>query len=212
MKRICLIRGTGECWRRIEEFLGGVNAAVVVMDGEPRQEEVMGHHPDLLITDSRVHHNMLRWLGGMPVIVVKEGTPPTAMLRETAGRNLLITGWPLERSRFLDITSNMLSIAPRRVFRTLIRIFSEGDDIGSLGQSTDFSLSGLAFKTENTFSHGNEITISFSIPEASRSLRIRVEIVRKASAGEDGRSVYGARFLEIDAEDRRLLTTFILGG
>ena len=172
----------------------------------------MAHHPDLLITDSRVHHNMLRWLGQMPVIVVKEGTPPTTMLREAAGRNLLITGWPLEKSRFLDITSSMLSIAPRRVFRTLIRIFSEGDDIGSLGQSTDFSLSGMAFKAEMRFSRGDEITISFSIPEASDSLRIGIEIVRSASAGEDGRSAYGARFLNIDAEDRRLLTTFILGG
>ena len=212
MKKICLIRGGGEYWRKIEDFLGVVNAAVVVMDGEPRQEEIMGHHPDLLITDSRVHHNMLRWLGQMPVIVVKESTPPTTMLREAADRNLLITGWPLEKSRFLDITSSMLSIAPRRVFRTLIRIFSEGDDIGSLGQSADFSLSGMAFKAEMRFSRGDEITISFSIPEASDSLRIGIEIVRSASAGEDGRSVYGARFLNVAAEDRRLLTTFILGG
>jgi hypothetical protein len=212
MKRICLIRGTGEYWSKIEGFLSGVNAAVVVMDGDPQQEEIMGHHPGLLITDSRGHHNMRRWLGRMPVVVVKEGTPPTTMLREAAGRNLLITGWPLEISRFLEITSNMLSIAPRRVFRALIRLFREGDDIGSLGRSTDFSLSGLAFKSEQGFSHGDEVTISFSIPEARRSLRIGVEIVRKTSAGEDGRSVYGARFLDIDAEDRRLLTTFILGG
>ena len=56
------------------------------------------------------------------------------------------------------------------------------------------------------------ITISFSIPEARQSLRIGVEIVRAASAGEDGRSVYGARFLDIKEEDRKLLTTFILGG
>jgi hypothetical protein len=212
MKRICLIRGGGEYWRKIEDFLGGVNATVIVMDGEPRQEEIMRHHPDLLITDSRVHHNMLRWLGQMPVIVVKEGTPPTTMLREDTDRNLLITGWPLARARFLGITSSMLSIAPRRIFRTLIRIFTEGDDIGSLGQSTDFSLSGMAFKTEKGLVRGDEITISFSIPEASRSLRIGVEIVRGGAAGEDGRTPYGARFLDIDAGNRRLLTTFILGG
>jgi hypothetical protein len=212
MKKICLIRGSGDHWNKIEGFLSGVNATVVVMDGAPRQEEIMGHHPDLLVTDSRVHHDMLRWLGQMPVIVVKENTPPTTMLREAAERNLLITGWPLEKSKFLDITSGMLSIAPRRVFRTLIRIFSKGDDIGSLGQSTDFSLSGMAFKTEKKLFRGDKIIISFSIPEARESLRIGIEIVRSASAGEDGRSAYGARFLDISADDRKLLTTFILGG
>ena len=137
-------------------------------------------------------------------------SPPVALVRSSNDRNLLITGWPLERDQFLEITSRMLTIAPRRSFKTLIRIFGENDEVGGVGQSKDFSLTGLAFQTGKRLKEGETVAISFSIPEAKQSMRLEANVVRSAPENEGKDGIYGARFVDLGGEDRRLLTAFIL--
>jgi len=213
VKRICLVKDERTYWTTIEEFLRGVNAITSVVSGVPRPEEILALNPDLIVSNAKAHHGMPRAVRKIPIIVIKEGSPPVALVRDTSDRNLLITGWPMEREQLLEITSRMLSVAPRRAFRTLIRIFTQDDDIGILGQSHDFSLSGLAFWTEKVLSSGEEVKISFSLPEANHSLRLGAQVMRTTPLEQgDGRWLYGARFTGLGEKDRGLLTSFVLRG
>jgi len=210
VKKICLIRDERPLWTEVEKFLGGVNAQIFIQSGEPHAHEILRFEPNLIIAHARAHHGLVHKIRKFPFIVLKDGTPPVALVRDAAERNLLITGWPLQRGQFLEITSRMLSVAPRRVFRTLIRIFVEGESVGSLGQSTDFSRSGVAFKTERRLKRGDKITISFSLPEENTSLRLGAEIVRVAQDNREKGAFYGARFATLTVSKMILLNSFIL--
>jgi hypothetical protein len=210
LKKICLIKDERPLWAEVEKYLGGVNAQLLILSGQPDGVEIVRFQPNLIIANARAHHELSHRIRKFPVIVLKEGTPPVALVRDAAERNLMITGWPLQRGQFLEITSRMLSVAPRRVFRTLIRIFAEGESQGSLGQSKDFSRSGVAFKTERTLKRGEQVTISFSLPEESTSLRLGAEIVRVTPDQAEGSALYGARFTALTAEKTGLLNNFIM--
>ena len=123
MKKICLISDDRPLWKEVKVYLGGVNAELVVFSGSPSADEILGLDPGLVVANARAHHALRRRVHKIPVIVIKEGTPPVALVRETSERNLVITGWPLSREQFLEMTSRMLSIAPRKIFKSLIRIF-----------------------------------------------------------------------------------------
>jgi hypothetical protein len=211
IKRICLIRDDRPLWVKVAEYLQEVNAETITLEGDPLPGEIQSTRPNLIILNARVHHGMGHRFSHTPMMVIKEGTPPVALIRETAERNLFITGWPLGNKQFLEITSRLLTIAPRRIFKTLIRIFVTGDDHGFLGQSRDFSLSGMAFMAERDLKNGEKIHVSFSIPEKNKSLRLGAEVTRRSSTQEeDGRYLYGARFEGLGDEDRNTLTSFIL--
>ncbi|MFC1657096.1 PilZ domain-containing protein [Candidatus Moduliflexota bacterium] len=210
MKKICLIRDDRTYWSTIEKYLCAVNAEVSTSGGNDEPEGLIDSKPDLIIANAKAHHGMARRIRQIPTIVIKEGTPPVALVRTTAERNIMITGWPLERYQLLDITSKMLAVAPRRLFRTLIRIFTKGDEFGSLAQSRDFSLSGMAFKSEKHLSKGEKIKISFSLPDVNRSMRLDAEVMR-GNGKDDGKdSLYGARFVNLDKDNHHLLSSFVL--
>jgi len=211
LKRICLIEDERPLWREVKGFLGGVNAELVVLCGNPPANEVLDLDPGLIVANARAHHALLHRIRKIPVIVIKEGTPPVVLVRETEERNLVITGWPLRKEQFLEMTSRMLTIAPRKIFNSLIRIFRQVDDLGALGQSKDFSMSGMAFRSEVKLKRGARITISFSLPEDGRNLRLGAEVVRVALDDEKERVLYGARFQDISAREAGLLNAFILG-
>jgi hypothetical protein len=210
LKRICLIEDERPPWREVKNFLGGVNAELVVLSGAPPGDEVLGLDPNLIVANARAHHALLHRIRNIPVIVIKEGTPPVVLVREAGERNLVITGWPLRKEQFLEMTSRMLTIAPRKVFKSLIRIFRQGEDLGALGQSKDFSMSGMAFRSELKLRKGARITVSFSLPEDGRNLRLGAEVVRVALDDEKERVLYGARFQDVTSREAGLLSAFIL--
>lgn len=211
MKKICLVRDDRKFWETIEKYLGDVNAEAVLMAGDCGSDDVLAQKPDLVIANALFHHSISRRLKQYPIIVIKEGTPPVTMAGTSSNRNLIITGWPLQKGDFLEMTSQMLAIPPRKVFRTIIRVYAGDDEIGSLGQSVDFSLSGIAFKTSREFSVGSRIIISVTLPETEERLRLHAVIQRCNLAGRDGNTIYGASMKEIPAADKRMLRDFILG-
>ena len=98
----------------------------------------------------------------------------------------------------------------RKIFKSLIRIFDQGEEFGVLGQSKDFSMSGMAFWSELKLKRGARITVSFSLPEDGRNLRLGAEVVRVALDDEKERILYGARFQDTTPREAGLLTAFIL--
>lgn len=211
MKRICLIEDERPLWREVKGFLGGVNAELVVLNGSPAGNEVLELDPGLIVANARAHHTLFHRIRKIAVIVIKEGTPPVALVRDSEERNLVITGWPLRKEQFLEMTSRMLTIAPRKTFKSLIRIFLQGAELGALGQSRDFSMSGMAFRSDLKLKRGAKITVSFSLPEDGRNLRLGAEVVRVGLDEEKERVLYGARFQGISSREAGLLTAFILG-
>jgi hypothetical protein len=210
VKRICLIEDERPLWREVKGFLGGVNAELAVLSGSPPGNEVLELDPGLIVANARAHHDLFHRIRKIPVIVIKEGTPPVVLVRNSEERNLVITGWPLRKEQFLEMTSRMLTIAPRKTFKSLIRIFRQGEELGSLGQSKDFSMSGMAFQSELKLKKGTEITVSFSLPEDGRNLRLGAQVVRVALDEEKKRVLYGARFRGISSREAGLLTAFVL--
>lgn len=211
VRKICLVRDERDFWGTIETYLGAVNAELTLMSGDPGTPRILECRPDLIVTGAKVHHGLMYKARKVPMIVVKENTPPVALINQLENRNLVITGWPIEKENFLEITSRMLFIAPRKIFRTIIRIFPEGEEFGLLGQSCDFSLTGVAFTSSRSIPTGQSVEISFSVPKANRSLRLGAEVVREAD-GDAGGKLYGARFVDLSSEQSRTLNAFVLSG
>ncbi len=210
MKKICLIKDERKFWGIVEKFLGAVNAATSGMSDDASSDDILGRKPDLLITNALFHHRSSNRLKQYPTIVIKEGTPPVTLDGTGANRNLLISGWPIEKSDFLAMTSRMLSIPPRKTFRTIIRVYSGDDSIGTLGRSEDFSLSGVAFRMSRELAIDTAIEISVTLPDVEKRMRFQAVIKRSVPVGRDDGTLYGASFSGLSAADEKMLAEFIL--
>jgi hypothetical protein len=122
VKKICLIRDERKFWETVESYLRAVNAASASLSLEASSDEVIAAKPDLIISNALFHHRVSSRVKQYPTIVIKEGTPPVTLDGTSANRNLLISGWPIQKGDFLNMTSRMLTVAPRKTFRTIIRV------------------------------------------------------------------------------------------
>lgn len=209
-KRICLIADGHPLWREVKKFLGAVSAEVLALYGQPEAERIVSFEPQLIVTSAREHHRLLHRIRRYPVIVIREGTPPVALVREAEERNLVLTGWPLGQEQFLELTSRMLSVAPRKEFRTLIRVFRPGELVSTIGESRNFSKSGMAFTTGARLRRGSRVAVSFSLPDDSRSLRLGAEVVRVRVSRNGDEVFYGACFEKVPAREAALLNAFVM--
>ena len=98
-------------------------------------------------------------------------------------------------------------MSERKTFRTIVRFFPEGSEYTYMGQSIDFSLSGMAFKAPCHVEAGTRGDISFTLPGVEGSVRFRIEIMRSSIVDEE--TVYGGKFLNPDSNTLRTLDSFI---
>ena len=77
-----------------------------------------------------------------------------------------------------------------------------------MGQSVDFSFSGMSFKTQYQLDLGTRVEISLSLPDVDNSIMIPLEIVRNVPEGK--LITYGARFTTLASSTRELLEKFVL--
>ena len=209
MKRICLVRDEQEFWDNIASTLRMAHAEVCDLGCDLDEKAIAESRPDLVVTGPAHFSHLPSRFSRLPKIVIEdEGKHlPSG---SAADENLNVLTWPIGRSELLEATSKMLSISPRKKFRTLIRIMVAGDAIGTMGRSVDFSLSGLAFATEKEYSSGQEVVISFSIPGEDQSIKFPVEIIRNSANGGDKEGLYGARYLDLSTETAGIVRDFIL--
>ena len=142
------------------------------------------------------------------MIIIGRGGDPGTITPDPDNEKRVSLCWPVASTKFLKLTSELSLLAERRTFRAILRLFQGDDDFPAMGQSIDFSSSGLAFRTQSDFTLGERINVSFSLPGVETSLRMPIEIVRKAD--ETAGMVYGARFLGMDSMDRRAIDKFIM--
>ena len=79
---------------------------------------------------------------------------------------------------FLALTSRLLGVSERRLFRAVIGIKRAGQDHVHMGASREFSLTGLSFALAVDLQQGERILISFYVPGARSRVSLEGEVVR----------------------------------
>ena len=209
MKDVLILKDARLLWQTIQIYLGGINAAVRVVDAGEPEEKIAGGEADLLIMGAEQFRS-----GGVPrgylkVIVIDPG----GSLGELSGklrRGDSCLEWPCSRERFLEQTASVLGVAPRKVFQTVIRIFVPSVQYGVVGKSADFSLTGMSFTAEGFFSIGQKVSVSLSLPAEQQRIILEGKVARSRSDNGGRFTLYGVEFGDIDRATEEALKTFVL--
>lgn len=203
MKTICIIKDERSFWEEIEGYLKDVNARVFSFDS-PSLECLSERNQDLIIGNVRIYKKLISIPQNIPKIVITDETIP-----DDKSRDIYFIKWPISKDTFLEITSRLLSISLRRTFKTIISITSKVDNETCIGQSLDFSMSGMSFKSEKSFNVGDILKLGFFIPNFSERVSFDAEVMRSYFDPDDVSIHYGARFLNIDEKMKKVLEGFI---
>lgn len=211
VRTVLLVRDAGGFWAEVESHLAKVNARVVACTAPELATALDEVGPDLVVLGEAVH----RTLGGVltrPQIVVRREPTPAVQVVDGARPALAFAGWPLPEATFLELTARMLRVSERRTFRALIRIFRPRVRESLMGISLDFSLSGMALRTDQALELGETLVISLHLPGGKGSLSLLSEVTRTATDPTDGTTYYGARYVNLDPPTRQTLREFVWSG
>ena len=81
-----------------------------------------------------------------------------------------------------------------------------------MGQSENFSLTGMAFRSTLPLEKGDEVTVSFNVPGVKKRIQIGCAIARVVAGDSGDGKLFGASYLGLESGTQRLLTEFILNG
>jgi hypothetical protein len=211
VKNVYLLPDKGRHWDEIEGYLRGVNANVIHFREDIDPQDLEMAPPDLFIISEKSSSSLLIYrLRNHVIMVVREGGVPGAISPAPNNPKLVTVNWPITSSAFLKLSAELTRLAERRVFRALLRIFPAGGGTPAIGRSMDFSHSGMALRTTHHLAIGARVEISLSLPNMDASVRFPVQIARNAPDGEEAE--YGARFIGLDEERRKILDEFIMQG
>lgn len=211
MKRILLIEDERPFWPRIRDLLTKVNAVVEeVRPGNP-PGACGGSPPDLVIIgDTDFAARPRGWWSGA-LLVLEKGRAPDLVTSAGGGDRQMVASSGIDECAFLALTSRLLGVAERRLFRAVIGIKRAGQAHVHMGASREFSLTGLSFALAVDLRPGERIVISFYVPGARSRIFLEGEVARTFVDPEDGSACFGARFVGISAEEQRVLERFVWG-
>lgn len=118
---------------------------------------------------------------------------------------------PVDKVRFISVVSKLMRRSPRRVFRILISLLTEENNVRYSGVSVDFSETGIAFESSADFAKGQKLTVNFVNPKNRKRFSLKAEVIRRASTQPGGTSFYGVRFIEMTEKDGQEMKNFLLG-
>lgn len=208
MRTVLLVRDDAAFWDEVGSRLGKANARVVACTAEELVAAADEVGPDLVVLSDRVHQGAGAGLR-QPRIVVRLEPQPSVRVVDGSRPPLAFAGWPLPEATFLELTARMLRVSERRTFRALIRILRPRVRETVMGTSLDFSITGMALRTETALELGETVVISLHLPAGRGSLSLLSEVTRVASDPTDASTFYGARFLNLDPPTRQSLREFV---
>lgn len=209
LKSICIIKGKEPFWKDVKKFLSGTNAEFFSLESAEDLTALKGLTPTLLIMNTDSYFALPPAAASCMKLVIEGKKVSPAYLRPRSGRKTIMIDWPQEEKVFLELTSRMLTIPPRRFFRAMIRILPKSDTIAYVGESEDFSLTGLGFRTDHALNEGEEVKISVALPNKHQPAHLEAEVVRRHSCLDDQSTLYGARYVNLATDTRTALTHFI---
>ncbi|HEY5999879.1 MAG TPA: PilZ domain-containing protein [bacterium] len=209
MKRILLIEDGRPFWPRIRDLLRKVNAVVEELGPGETFAERGGTAPDLLIVGDagRAAGRTGRWRG--PLLVLEKGRDPDDVTpRDGAAQQVTASSSVGERT-FLALTSRLLGVSERRLFRAVIGVKRARQAHVHMGASREFSLTGLSFTAPAELAVGERIVVSFYVPGAGQRVALEAEVARAFPDPEDGSTCYGARFAGLSPAEEDVLRRFV---
>lgn len=209
-KNIYIIKDGSTFWKKIEWLLTNVNAKIFTFNEQSAPDIKFDPKPDLVIAAEPVYKRISFLFQNYPRLIIQDSDSFNPTIHESKDKEYGIASWPVEDGAFLELTSSMLNLPERKVFRTLIRIFPFGKETFYIGQSENFSLTGIAFKSEANLNHGDGVTISFHVPVISANLKLDAKVVREYYIKDSDATFYGARFIDVDDKDKDILFKFVL--
>lgn len=210
MRTVLLVRDGRAFWAEVESRLAKANARVVVCTAAGLAATDQAGY-DLVVLDEQLHREQGRTLQ-RPRIVLRESAEPAVTIVDGERPALAYAAWPLPEAAFLELTARMLRVSERRTFRTLIRILRPRMQVATMGTSLDFSLTGMALRTEQVLEPGETAVVSMHLPGGRESLRFLTEVTRVATDPTDASTYYGVRFVNLDAASQQKLREFVLQG
>lgn len=193
-------------WKEVAGYLKSANAEVFTFD-ESALSATLPRQPDLIIAGEKAYQAISAQ--NIPKIVIADGN---AKAVERKAKDIYFVVWPISKEAFLEITARLLYISERRVFNALITITLKDKNETYLGRSENFSMSGIAFKCDKPLNKADEVIISFYVAGVSRRVSLEADVVRSAIDPADGTAYYGARFINLTAETKDILSRFIEKG
>ncbi len=209
MKRILLIEDGRPFWPRIRDLLAKVNAVVAEVGSGDSIGAAMAARPDLvLIGDTRQAALQPGWWDGA-LLVLEKGRPPDLVTPIGQGAHRMAASSSIGERAFLSLTSRLLGVSERRLFRAVIGIKRAGGEHVHMGASREFSLTGLSFSLAVDLQLSERILISFFVPGARRRVSLEGEVVRAFDDPEDGPHCFGARFVGLSPDEQQVLKRFV---
>jgi len=211
VKRILLIEDDRPFWPRIRDLLAKVNA--VVAEVRPGDSITAGAaaRPDLVVIgDTSYATRSPGWWDGA-LLVLEKGRAPDLVTSIGDGSQQVAASSGIGERAFLALTSRLLGVSERRLFRAVIGIKRAGQAHVHMGASREFSLTGLSFALAVDLRPGERIVISFYVPGARDRIFLEAEVARTFADPEDGSDCFGARFVGLSAEEQRVLERFVWG-
>ena len=209
MKHILLIEDHRPFWPRIRDLLAKVNA--VVAEVRPGDSIAAGAaaRPDLVVIGDTSHAaRSPGWWDGA-LLVLEKGRAPDLVTPIGSGSQQVAASSSIGERAFLALTSRLLGVSERRLFRAVIGIKRAGQAHVHMGASLEFSLTGFSFSLGVKLLQGERILITFYVPGARSRVSLEGEVVRSFADPEGGSSCFGARFVGLSAEEQQVLKRFI---
>lgn len=196
-------------WNDVKRLLAKANARIADCTLAQLEEASDRTNPDLVMLDETAHQAAGRLLR-QPQVVVRSGGAAGVTMPTHARPAVAWVSWPLDERTFLEMTARMLRVTERRTFRTLIRIFFPRSGEWLIGRSEDFSLTGLSFHIDRTFTPGEPLVVYLHLPDDGGAVQFEVEMTREAVNPADGGRYHGARFVRLEPQVLRKIREFIL--
>lgn len=209
LRSICILKGDEPFWADVKKFLSRANAPFFTLDPDTDLTVLDTMLPSLLLMNLDAYFTLPSLPGGFMRLVISEEEVSTQFIRPGSGRKVVMIGWPQDESIFLELTSRLLSVPPRRFFKALIQILPKGDNVAYVGESENFSLTGLGFSTNHALHQGDKVKISFAVPSNRVRAELEAEVVRCLPGCNDQSASYGARYLSLDPNVKTVMNNFI---
>jgi hypothetical protein len=196
-------------WDDIVAYLKSINAHIVNFQDDLDPETFKNKPPSLVIISERAKNDRLTYqLRGYAIVVLNEEGIPGTVTPSPKNPKMVFVNWPLTADDFLKLSAKLVRLSERKFFRTIVRLFLAGSDVCYMGQSADFSHSGMAFVSHQPFKIGDRLEISMSLPGREESIRFPVKIMRIDI--KDDQTKYGAKYVDCDDATLEVINSFML--